>query len=590
MKQPTRMRWFAVALAVLLGSVAHAQSTQPGLTKYPELTLLPSGEYQMGDHYDFVDPQHPSDERPLHLVGIDSFYIGTYDVTNQQYVEFLNSAYAQGLIEVRSGLIYGKGGTDFYVETHPILNYSSIGWDGAKFSVVDSRANHPVGVRWSGAVAYANWLSTQQGLQPAYDLTTWKCDFTKNGYRLPTEAEWEYAGRGGQYNPYYNFPWGNDAASAKANWPDPANPNQGADPNNPYQTGSYPWTTPVGFYNGKLHTKAEFGWPGSQSSYQTADGSNGWGLYDMAGNVWQWVNDWYGTNYYSVSPSKNPTGPDTGSPMPDSQPYRNMRGGSWYNGGVNDPGHARVSNRDPGYYRAPDNPNGPYYHTGFRVARPLPAMTAASAAYLSSASVAPSSIVSAFGRALGGSAVTVKDSTGATNAAEVLFASPAQVTFVMPAATASGQATIAISSGAAVSAVATVTVETVSPGLFSANGTGQGPAAALVVRTAAGGAQTIVLAFQCSLGVCSTVPIDLGATSDRVFLTLFGTGLRGAMGAPLATIGGVSVGITVAQGEYPGLDQINLGPLPGPLAGRGEAPIIVVVGGKASNQVTVNIR
>ena len=346
-----RSRTLILALAVVAG--ARAQATQPGASKYPEVALLPAGEYQMGDHYNFVDPQHPSDERPLHLVWIDAMYIGKFDVTNQQYVEFLNSALAQGSIEVRNGLVYGKGGTDFYTDTHQIQAVNSIGWDGVKFSVVDNRANHPAGVRWSGAAAYTNWLSEQQGLQPCYDLTTWKCDFTRNGYRLPTEAEWEYAARGRQYTPYYNFPWGNDEDNTKANWPDPKNPDQGPDPNNPYQAGPTPWTTPVGFYNGQLHTKAEFGWPGSQTSFQTSSGTNAWGLYDMAGNVWQWVHDWYGTDYYSVSPYRNPTGPDAGSPMPDGLPYRNMRGGSWFNGMLHDPGHSRVSNRDPGYYRLP---------------------------------------------------------------------------------------------------------------------------------------------------------------------------------------------------------------------------------------------
>ena len=397
--------------------------------QYPQFTLLPAGQFQMGDHYGFVDPEHPSDEVPVHTVWISSLVIGTYDVTNTQYVQFLNSAYSQGLIEVRNGLVYAKGGADLYMDTYQVLNYSSIGWDGAAFTVVDFRANHPVGVTWFGAAAYTNWLSQQQGLQPCYDLTTWQVDFTKNGYRLPTEAEWEYAGRGGQYNPYYIYPWGNDADTTKANWPES---------NTPYATGPYPWTTPVGFYNGQLHTKAEFGWPGSQQTYQTADGSNAWGLYDMSGNNWQWVNDWYENPYYSVSPYMNPPGPTeaAASPMPDGLPYRVMRGGTWYNSDAGDPGHGRVSNRDPAYYRAPDNPNTPYYHVSFRVARYAPALTTVSAASYSGVSVAPASIVSAFGSGLAGGTVTVTDSTGAVRSAQVLATVSTQINFVVPAATA----------------------------------------------------------------------------------------------------------------------------------------------------------
>jgi formylglycine-generating enzyme required for sulfatase activity len=193
---------------------------------------------------------------------------------------------------------------------------------------------------------YCEWLSARTG----------------HFYRLPTEAEWEYAARGGQQKPYWNFPWANEADATKANWPESKNP---------FRAGPLPWTTPVGFFNGQTHRKADFGWPGSPESFQTANGANGFGLYDMAGNVWQLINDWYGQSYYSLSPYDNPKGPDTGFIMPDGLPYRGMRGGNWYNGpstGVND-GHSRVSNRNPSYYRGPQDPNHPWYHVGFRTAR-----------------------------------------------------------------------------------------------------------------------------------------------------------------------------------------------------------------------------
>ena len=91
-------------------------------------------------------------------------------------------------------------------------------------------------------------------------------------------------------------------------------------------------TTPVGFFNGMLQRKADLGWPGEQDTYQTENGANGYGLYDMAGNVRQWCTEWYERNYYAYSPAENPPGPAQGSPMPDGKVYRCMRGGSWFNG------------------------------------------------------------------------------------------------------------------------------------------------------------------------------------------------------------------------------------------------------------------
>ena len=340
--------------ALTISALAHEQM--------PGLVLVPAGTFEMGDHHGFVDPSHGSDEVPVHKVRLDAFYMGINDVTTGEYCEFLNAALALKHVVVRDGGVYLDGGSDLLAETRALSPYSRIGWNGQAFAALDGKDNHPVVcVRWAGAAAYCNWLSAQKKLPPVYNTATWDTDFNTSGYRLPTEAEWEYAARGGQQRPYRNFPWGDEADAARANWPESKNP---------FRAGPQPWTTPVGFFDGTLQRKAAAGWPGAPASFRTANGANGFGLHDMSGNVWQFVNDWYERDYYAYSPPEDPPGPARGSLMPDGKAYRGMRGGNWYNG---ENGHGRVSNRNPSYYRGPQDPNHPYYHIGFRVVLPVAA-------------------------------------------------------------------------------------------------------------------------------------------------------------------------------------------------------------------------
>ena len=343
---------------------AEAQGADASPTNPQGWVLVPSGEFDMGDHHDLGGREHRSDEVPIHTVRLDPFYMAATEVTNAEYCRFLNDAATARSIVVRDGFVYADDGSTLYCDTVDADPASSIRWDGQGFILVGKREGHPVVcVRWHGAAAFCNWLSEENGYKPCYDSATWNCDYSRDGFRLPTEAEWEYAALGGQHEPYCIFPWGDDPDETKANWPNCGDP---------YETGPFPWTTPVGFYNGALRAREDFGWPGTQAEYQTSDGANGYGLYDMSGNVWEWVNDWYRRDYYAMSPGANPTGPDSGQPMPDGKPYRVLRGGNWYNG---EWGHGRSANRDPSYFRGPDDPNHRWYHIGFRVVRPGPGNT-----------------------------------------------------------------------------------------------------------------------------------------------------------------------------------------------------------------------
>ena len=191
-----------------------------------EMVLIPGGEFVMGIEGD-------GDNSPAHQVRLDSFSIGKLEVTNAQYEAFCK--------KTARALPFFWGKEDFRC--------------GIDFP------NHPVvSVTWRDAEAYAEW----------------------KGMRLPTEAEWEYAARGGLVQK--KFPNDDEIDSKMANyWK-----SEGTEP-----VGSYP--------------------------------PNGYGLHDMAGNVLEWVSDYYDKDYYKTSPSENPQGPEEGK-------FRVMRGGGWHSG------------------------------------------------------------------------------------------------------------------------------------------------------------------------------------------------------------------------------------------------------------------
>jgi hypothetical protein len=160
-----------------------------------EFPIIPAGTFDMGDSFGDGD----SGGRPVHTVTLDSFAIGKYEITNGQYCDFLKATFPTQL-KVVGGIVYASsdiGNSFLYCDTSTSYSYSQIAFSNNTFSVRTkggrNMSNDPiVCVSWYGAVAYCNWRSRLEGYQPCYDLSTWTCDLLKNGYRLPTEAEWEY--------------------------------------------------------------------------------------------------------------------------------------------------------------------------------------------------------------------------------------------------------------------------------------------------------------------------------------------------------------------------------------------------------------
>ena len=210
----------------------HSIRTPCGLA----MVLVPAGEFTMGA------AQGPVDVKPAHPVKVAAFLLDQSEVTQDVYQKLI-----------------GKNPSRQKSPRNPVEQ-----------------------VTWADAVRFCNARSAQEGLTPCYDPKTWVCDFAANGYRLPTEAEWEYACRAGSTNQFY---FGEQAEDLKA----------------------YAW------FDGNSQSKPHLA---AQRK------PNAWGLYDMTGNVWEWCNDFYSAKYYRSSPTDNPRGPEEGE-------KRVLRGGAW---------------------------------------------------------------------------------------------------------------------------------------------------------------------------------------------------------------------------------------------------------------------
>ena len=280
-----------------------------GMPDLPDFALIPAGEFLMGDTLD------GEADAPAHTVNVSAFYMQKKGVTKAEW----DAVRAWGVLSGYTDLATGAG----------------------------KAVDHPVQmVSWFDAVKWCNARSEKEGLTPCYytdaaqtlifktgtnNIDNTMVKWAANGYRLPTEAEREKAARGGLSGK--RFPWGDTISHAYSNFNNfggesYATGTGGFDPI--WGTGDYPYTSPAGSFP-----------------------ANGYGIYDMVGNVYEWCWDCYNTAYYNSSPAADPQGPATGS-------TRVLRGGGWGSPAAD----CRVAYRSP--FSGPDRTN---YYIGFRSVR-----------------------------------------------------------------------------------------------------------------------------------------------------------------------------------------------------------------------------
>jgi len=280
------------------------------------MKLVPGGEFLMGNERDYGFSA--DGEGPVHPVQLAPFWIDACTVTNEQFNEFVNAQGYKTEAEQFGWSFVFQGHLTSAQQAGVSLRVTGSEWwcrvEGANWrhpegpgSNIKRRWAHPVvQVSWHDALAYCTWA----------------------GKRLPTEAEWEFAARGG-LQPGNRFPWGDELEP------------QGRQMMNVWQ-GVFPThnTTADGYYG-----------PAPAKSYR----ANGYGLYNMTGNIWEWCWDWFDASYYGRSLSPDPIGPDEGS-------RRVMRGGSYLC-------HASYCNRYRVDARSSNTPDSATTNLGFRCVR-----------------------------------------------------------------------------------------------------------------------------------------------------------------------------------------------------------------------------
>ena len=313
----------------IIGGIWHPEwtSCEPNpCLLLPEMATVPAGAFIMGDGDSL---SHCGvDEREVTLTR--DFHLGKYEVTNEEYLEAVQWAYDRGHVTVTTSSVRDN----LHSDNKQLLDLDDadceIEFSNGTFTLRDAghgiNPDHPViEVTWYGAARYCDWLSMRAGLARAYEHSgDWSCNggdpYGAEGYRLPTDAEWEYAA---QFDDERVYPWGDE----------------------------YPDCSRANFYD--LHVSGEYcvGWTSPVGSYP--DAPQMLGLSDLAGNAWEWCNDWYECDL-GTAPVTDPVGPEESL-------YRVTRSTGWFN-------YEQGSRCAFRYFGSLSGIYDPHCH-GFRIAR-----------------------------------------------------------------------------------------------------------------------------------------------------------------------------------------------------------------------------